>query len=219
MKSVNIKELLAKIKQNPYKTIVVKTPHCGTIEFMVKEGEEVQGPQGKYKEKPGTLLAYLTRENNQKPIYAHEKGIVSNLAKFQKGDFVEAHTPILEIKHYLTKEEVIELILQKTLYLFKAPEKGKYYFTPEVDKRIKAKGCQSIHLNPGDEFIILSRMKRETIIPYTGPSGLIYHIYFKPGQTLNADDILFGVCPKEEVENIKEVIVKVQSEWEEKGLG
>ncbi|HCO11961.1 MAG TPA: biotin attachment protein [Desulfonauticus sp.] len=216
MKTSNIKELLDKIKENPYKTIVVKTPHCGTIEFVVGEGEEVKGPRGKYKEQPGTLLAYLTRENNQKPLYAQERGIISKIYPFQKGDFVEANTPILEIKHYLTKEEVLELILKETLYLFRAPEKGKYYFVPEIDKRIKAKGCQKVKLHPGEEVLILSRMKRETFLPYEGPEGIIYHLYFKPGQSLNAEDILFGVCPPEDLESIKEVVLKVKSEWEEK---
>lgn len=220
MEKQNISELLQKIRENPYREIIITAPHSGNIEFVLKKtGSAVNGPSGKYKEKPGTLLAYLTRENNKKPIFAPEKGEISELAKLKDGDFVQAGTPLLKIKHYLTKKEVIELILQQTLFLFRAPEKGKYYFLPEIDKKIKTKGCQNVLLSPGEEVLILSRMKRETYISYEGPRGLIYIVYFKQGQSLNSGDILFGICPKEDLEKIKEVVIKVQSEWEENNIG
>ncbi|MDQ7032132.1 MAG: biotin attachment protein [Desulfonauticus sp.] len=220
MKQRNISEFLDKIKENPYKEIVVKAPHCGYVEFVVtQKGVPVSGPEGKYKEKPGTLLAYIVRENNKKPIFALENGAISEIFPLKNKEFVQAGTPLLKIRHYLTKQEVIDLILQKTLYLVKAQEKGKYYFVPEIDKKIGTKGCQSVLLRPGEEILILNVMKREKYISYEGPKGLIYAIYFKQGQTLDCGDILFGVCPQEDLESIKEVIVKVQSEWEEVRIG
>ena len=52
--------------------------------------------------------------------------------------FVEAGTPLMVIRHMLTRSEVEHQILKKALYLFRAPERAKYYFTPEVDKKIRA---------------------------------------------------------------------------------
>ena len=60
---LNVSDLLEQIKQSPYREIEVKAPHTGEIAFAdIKPGDKVHGPQGTWKEKPGTLLATLTRE-------------------------------------------------------------------------------------------------------------------------------------------------------------
>jgi hypothetical protein len=58
-------------------------------------------------------------------------------------------------------------------------------------------------------------MKRETIIPYQGPEGIIYTLYFKPGQSVDASQPLIGVCPQDQLGEIKEVVARIQTEWEE----
>lgn len=215
-----INQLLEELRTNPYKEIEVKAPCSGKVKLIqTKTGEVVLGPRGKYKQKPGTLLAYLTRENNQKKICAPQKGRLSFVASLKENEFVQAGALLFKIKNHLSKQEVIKLILKEALSLFRAPEKGKYYFLPAVDKKIKAKGCQSVKVVPGEEIVILNRMKRETYVAYQGPAGVIYVVYFQPGQIVEAGDVLFGVCPERELEAIKEVVLKVQSEWEENGLG
>lgn len=96
------------------------------------------GPQGLWKEKPGSLVATLERERNPKPICAPEKGEVSHIYTDLEGTFVEAGTPLAVLRHKLTRAEVEHIILQKALHLFLAPERAKYYFTPDVDKKIRA---------------------------------------------------------------------------------
>ena len=55
---INISALLDEIKASPYREIVIRTPHTGVVTFAdIKEGDEVLGPQGQWKEKPGTRLA------------------------------------------------------------------------------------------------------------------------------------------------------------------
>ena len=77
---INISALLDEIKASPYREIVIRTPHTGVVTFAdIKEGDEVLGPQGQWKEKPGTRLATLERERNPKPICSPEKGIISRI--------------------------------------------------------------------------------------------------------------------------------------------
>ena len=77
---------------------------------------------------PGPLLVTIERERNKKPIYAPMKGEVAALYEERAGQFVEAGTPLLRLRHYLSKEEVVAMILKKALHLFRAPERAKYYF-------------------------------------------------------------------------------------------
>ena len=74
------------------------------------------------------MLAHLTREKNRKPILAPEKGAVEVVHTQHEGQFVEAGEPLLTIKHYLTRKEVIELILQEALYLFSGSGAGQVLF-------------------------------------------------------------------------------------------
>ena len=194
---LNVSDLLEQIKQSPYREIEVKAPHTGEIAFAdIKPGDKVHGPQGTWKEKPGTLLATLTRERNPKPIYAPEKGIVGAVHTELEKQFVECSTTLVTLRHHLTREEVENIILRKALYLFKAPERAKYYFTPEMAAKLRSH-------DPGSVY-------------YSGPDGVIYATYFTPNDNVDADAPLIGVCPQEELPAIKEVIMHVQTEWQER---
>lgn len=213
---LNIKELLDKVKASPYREIVVNAPHTGIVEFAgLKPGDQVHGREGEYKEKAGTLLANLTREKNKKAICAPEKGEVESVRTELEGKFVEAGEPLVTIKHYLTRNEVIELILQEALYLFRAPERAKYYFVPEVDQKLKVSGKRSVKVTEGMELMIVSRMKRETPLSYSGPEGIIYSVYFGRGENVDEGEPLIGVCPEDQLNVIQDVVARIQSEWEE----
>ena len=214
---IDIISLLDEIKKAPYKEITVSTPHSGHIDFVVEDtGTKVTGSTGVWNEKPGTLLAYMTREGNKKPVYSPEKGEVVRFHETGDHQFVQAGTPLLEIRHFLTKQEVIDIILKKTLYLFTAPEKGRYYFASAIDTKLKAKGLGHVNVREGDEILIISRMKRETVLNYEGPAGIIYTIYFDSSESVEAGAPLLGVCPRNQVENIKDVVARIQMSWEEK---
>jgi biotin carboxyl carrier protein len=213
---MDIKLLLEELKESPYEELAIKAPHCGTVRFAVTEtGKQVLGPSGTWKEKPGTLLLHLERENNKKPINAQLKGEIKEIKGELEGQFVQAGTHLLTIRHFLTREEVLQVLLQKALHLFTAPEKAKYYFVPEVDQKIKSKGCQSVRVTRDMELFILSRMKRETSLPYSGPEGIIYTVYFQANENVDMGEPLIGVCPVDRLDMIQEVVSSVQSEWKE----
>lgn len=213
---LDIKQFLDDIKASPYETIEVKAPHTGVVEFAgLKPGDKVVGVSGSFKEKPGTLLAYLTREKNRKPICAPERGEVMAVRTELEGQFVEAGDTLLTLRHYLSKKEVIELILKKALHLFVAPERAKYYFIPEIDQKLKVSGKRSVKVREGMELFIVSRMKRETPLAYSGPEGLIYSVYFHRGDNVDAGQALIGVCPEDQLTLIQDMVTKVQSDWEE----
>lgn len=212
----DIKELLDELKASPYEEIVITAPHSGIVTFDITEkGKEVYGPSGNWKQKSGTTMAHIERERNNKPIHAHQKGEVIGIAKDLEGKFVQAGTELLRMRHLLNRDEVLQIILRKALYLFRAPEKAKYFFITDVENKIKSKGCQSVRLKEGMDLFILSRMKRETLLPYSGPDGIIYTVYFQPNENMEMHDPLIGVCPEDRVENIKNVVSRVHSEWKE----
>lgn len=213
---VDISVLLEEIKAAPYRDIVIRAPHTGIVTFAsVKESDVAHGPQGQWKEKPGTMIATLERERNPKQIYAPEKGQISKLHSELEGRFVEAGQPLAILRHKLTRSEVETLILKQALFLFRAPERAKYYFTPEVDKKIRASDAHSVVVRDGMEILIMSRMKREAPLRYSGPEGVIYAIYFQYNENVDAGDPLIGVCPGDSLNAIKEVIMRVQTDWSE----
>lgn len=215
---IDVKNLLQELRAEPYEEIVISAPHSGVVEFVVSEaGSKVVGPSGTWKEKPGTLLAKLEREHNKKNIFAPQKGELMGVASVVSGDFVQAGQELLRIRHFLTREEVIAKILRRSLSLFPAPEKGKYYFVPDVDIKVKTKGSSTVHVEDGMELFILSRMKRETAVRYSGPSGIIYAVYFENNESVDRESPLIGVCPESQLGQIQEVISRVQSDWEEQG--
>lgn len=214
----DISALLDEIKASPYVESSIVAPHCGIVKFNegLQPGTAIIGPTGQWKEKKGTALATLNRERNERPINAKEKGEIVSISTQFEGKFVEAGTELLRVRHFLSKEEVLQAILKKALFLFNAPEKAKYYFTPAVDVKIKASGPKSISVQDGMDLFIISRMKRETSLRYNGPDGVIYAVYFGFNQNVDVGQPLIGVCPPSQVQQIEEVSLRVQTEWQEK---
>ncbi len=213
---LDISSLLEEIKQRPYTDLSICTPHTGYLKFgAFNEGDKVKDASGEFKEIPGSKLAIITRENNPRFIYATQKGIIQKLHKQYDKSFVESGVEIGILRHFLSKEEVIRILLQKALYLFSAPERAKYYFAPEIDKKIKISGSRSITVTDGMELFIVSRMKREVPLTYHGPEGIIYEVYFKHNQNVDANMPLIGVCPPDQLQNIEDVISRVNHEWKE----
>jgi biotin carboxyl carrier protein len=214
---IDVKSVLEEIKAAPYEEIVVKAPHTGIVNFEVKQtGARAVAPSGTYLEKPGTLLASITRERNVKPLHALVSGEVAHIHLERGGTFVEAGTPLLVLRHYLTKDEVVAAILKRVLHLFTAPERAKYYFIPSVDIKVKSGGCRSVTVRPGMELFIVSRMKREKPLSYDGPEGIIYAVYFQHDDNVEAGQPLIGVCPESQTGTIQDVINRVHSDWEER---
>ncbi len=213
---MNITELLDEIKASPFEEVVIKAPHTGIVEFALDSpGTKVFGPSGTWREQPGTLLARLEREKNRKPIHAAQKGVVEHIHTELSGQFVEAGTQLMTLRHFLSKEEVLDRLLRKTLFLFNAPERAKYYFRPDIDIKVKSKGCQSVEVRADMELFIVSRMKRETQLNYSGAEGIIYAVYFESNQNVDAGSPLIGVCRKDQLIEIQDVVSRVQSEWVE----
>ncbi len=214
---LDVTALLDEIKASPYEEVLIRAPHTGRISFAnIQEGSQVHGPQGMWKEKPGSHLLTIEREHNPKPINAPEKGEVCAIHKELEGEFVESGTPLLTVRHFLTRAEVQQKILKKALHLFLAPERAKYYFTPEIDKKVRASGSRAVSVQDGMELFIMSRMKREAPLYYAGPAGVIYAVYFKHTENVDGGQALIGVCPTDQLSAIEEVVLRVQTEWQEK---
>lgn len=214
---LDVTKLLEEIKASPYEETAILAPHTGVVRFAaVQKGQRVIGPSGTWKEIPGTRLATLTRERNEKPIEVTQKGEVSCIHAELEGQFVEAGTELAVVRHFLSREEVLEIILRQTLDLFYAPERAKYYFVPQVDTKLKASGCRSISVYEGMELFIMSRMKREMPLYYVGPEGLIYAVYFQHNENVDAGQPLIGICPPAQLLEIEDVVMRVQTEWQEK---
>ena len=210
-------ELLEQLKASPYEEIHIKAPHTGYVSFAkIQPGDTIFGPGGTWKDKPGTQLATIEREHNPKPICAPQKGIISTMRRELDGSFVEAGTLLVIMKHTLTREEVLHRLLRRALHLFNAPERARYYFSPGVDKKIRTGGVRSVTVHDGMEVFIMSRMKREVPLAYCGPGGLIYEVYFKHTENVDAGQPLIGVCPPDQLNAIEDVVMRVQTEWKEK---
>ncbi len=213
---LDVASLLEEIKASPFEEHDIVAPHTGVVTFAgLKVGDKVHGPQGTWKEKPGTLLVTMERERNPKPINAPMKADVAEVYEAHAGAFVEAGTPLLRLRHYLSRDEVVALILKQALHLFLAPERATYYFVPELDKKIKASGPRSVKAQDGMEMFIMSRMKRETSVYYSGPEGVIYAVYFQYNQVMDAEQPLIGVCAPDQLDLINDVVMRVRTEWRE----
>lgn len=212
---VDVEALLDHFKANPFEEIIVRAPHCGVVRFeSIEPGTKLFGPAGR---KCGSKVATIEREKNVKAITAPVNGQLKTFTSGADGRFVEAGSQLLILKHYLTKEEVISAILRQVLSLFHAPERAKYYFVPEVDKKIKAQGCRSVKVRDGQEIFIVSRMKREKPLSYSGPEGKIYTVYFDVSGGVDAGAPLIGVCPEHMVDQIEDVVNRVRTSWVEQG--
>ena len=210
---INFDEIINKYRSDPYEYLNVVTPHTGRVTFKVNEGEEVNGPSGKWDHHQGTLLYVLNREKNPKPMYSLTNGVVTSLRKELEGQFVDSGEILMTVKHPLKKREIIEGILQNVLYLFRAPEKAKYFFALDIQARIEKQGEKAVFIKPGEEIIIMSLMKRDTPIYYTGEEGIIHSVYFKPGESVSQDKPLIGVCSREKLPLIQKIITHVKAEW------
>ncbi len=210
---INFDEIINKYRSDPFDYLDVVTPHTGRVTFKVSEGEEVAGPSGKWHHHPGTLLYILNRENNPKPINSLINGVVASLREELEGHFVNAGEKLMTIKHPLKKREIIESILQNVLYLFRAPENAKYFFSLDIQARLEKQGEKAVFIKPGEEIITMSLMKRDTPIYYTGEEGIIHSVYFKPGESISQGDPLIGVCAKEKLPLIQKIITHVKAEW------
>lgn len=207
-------EIFSRYRSDPYNYVDMCAVHTGIVRFLVEQEGNVQGVSGEWNHVPGTSLYEITRERNLKMITSKTSGTVSYLDRELDGQFVEAGTKLMTIRHPLKKKEVIEAILQEVLYLFSAPERARYFFSMDIQAKIDQKGIRSIFINPGDEIITMSLMKRDTPVYYNGEPGVLHSVYFNPGDSVDDGVALIGVCPEERVAVVQKIINRVKAEWE-----
>lgn len=207
-------EILSRYRSDPFDYVDMYSVHAGQVHFLAAEGVEVEGVTGEWQHVQGSRLYEITRENNTKIITSQTNGIVSSLRTELDGEFVEAGEKLMTIKHPLKKKEIIESILQEVLFLFPAPERARYYFSMDIQSRIDQKGARSVLVQPGDEIITMSLMKRDTPVFYDGERGLIHSVYFKPGDSVDQGTPLIGVCAESKLPLIQKIITRVKAEWE-----
>lgn len=211
---IHFNEIISRYRSDPYDYIDIYAIHAGLVHFKAAEGSEVQAESGEWHHIPGTALYEITRERNLKVVTARTNGVVSFVNSALDGKFVEAGEKLMTIRHPLKKKEIIESILQEVLSLFLAPERARYYFAMDIQSRIDQKGLRSVFINPGDEVITMSLMKRDTPVYYAGEPGIIHSVYFKPGDSVNQGEPLFGVCAEDKLPLIQKIITRVKAEWE-----
>ncbi len=211
---IDFDEILSKYRSDPFDYVDVCASHTGVVRFKVAEGDGVEAPGGEWLQIPGTPLYQITRERNPKWIAAQTNGVVSAIRHELEGKFVEAGERLITIKHPLKKKEIIENILKEVLYLFRAPERAKYFFSLDVQSRIEKKGARAVTVEQGEEVLTMSLMKRDTPIYYSGERGVIHSVYFKPGVSVSQGDPLLGVCAPEKLPLIQKIITRVKADWD-----
>ncbi len=211
---IDFDEILSKYRSDPFDYVDVCATHTGTVTFKVVEGDDVQAPSGEWLQIPGTALYEINRERNPKLIAAQTNGVVSTVRTELEGRFVEAGERLITIKHPLKKKEIIENILKEVLYLFRAPERAKYFFALDVQSRIEKKGARAVTVDQGEEVLTMSLMKRDTPIYYSGERGVIHSVYFKPGVSVSQGEPLLGVCAPEKLPLIQKIITRVKADWD-----
>lgn len=211
---IHFDEIISRYRSDPYDYVDMYAIHTGVVRFLVEEDNEVNGPSGEWQHLPGTSLYEINRERNPKLVTSQTNGMVSSICQELDGKFVEAGEKLLTIRHPLKKKEIIEAILQEVLFLFEAPERARYYFAMDIQSRIDQKGARSVFIQPGDEIITMSLMKRDTPVYYTGEPGIIHSVYFKPGDSVDHGVPLIGVCAEEKLPLVQKVITRVKAEWE-----
>jgi biotin carboxyl carrier protein len=212
---INLNDLLRQFKSHPYEDHHINAPHTGVVSFKVKEGQDVNGPAGQWFQKPGTLLYVLDREKNPKRMTSSFTGQVAQLRDEFEGSFVQAGERLLTVRHKLNRDEIIERILKKVLHIFRAPQRARYFFTPEVVSFLEKKTEKGLSITPGDEIIIMSLMKRDSFLPYEGSSGIIYKVYFQQGELVEQNAPLFGVCPPGKLPFVQKVVQRIRTEWDD----
>jgi hypothetical protein len=213
---IDFDAILGKYHADPYDYVDICATHTGRISFKVVEGSLVNSPSGEWLHIPGSPLFEITRERNPKLVTAGTNGTISSVRTELEGQFVEAGEKLLTIRHPLKKKEVIESILKEVLYLFPAPERAKYFFSLDIQSRIEKKGSRDLSIKPGDEIIIMSLMKRDTPIYYTGEAGVIHSVYFTPGISVDQGQPLIGICASDKLPLIQKVITRVKADWDKR---
>jgi len=211
---IHFDEVISRYRSDPFDYVDIRAVHAGQVRYLVDEGSDVEGVSGEWNHVPGTGLFEITRERNAKVVTSHTNGTVSELRQELNGEFVEAGEKLMTIRHPLKKKEIIESILQEVLFIFPAPERARYYFSMDIQSRIDQKGARSVSIQPGDEIITMSLMKRDTPVYYTGEAGIIHSVYFKPGDSVDIGTPLLGVCPENKLPLIQKIITRVKAEWE-----
>ncbi|MDH5297567.1 MAG: hypothetical protein OEV91_00925 [Desulfobulbaceae bacterium] len=211
---IDFEEILTGYRSDPYSYVDVHSIHTGRIRFKVRENDAVEGVSGQWHHVPGTLLYILERERNAKSVHSSTNGIVSSVRTDLEGHFVEAGEKIMVIRHPLKKREIIDSILRKVLFQFKAPERAKYFFSMELQARIEKYGQRGVSIRPGDEILTMSLMKRDIPVYYAGEPGIIHSVYFQPGVTAELNEPLIGICAEEKLPYIQKIITRVKAEWE-----
>lgn len=211
---IHFDEIISRYRSDPYDYVDMHAIHTGVVRFLVEEDGEVNGPSGEWQHLPGTSLYEINRERNPKLVTSQTNGMVSSICQELDGKFVEAGEKLLTIRHPLKKKEIIEAILQEVLFLFEAPERARYYFAMDIQSRVDQKGARSVFIQPGDEIITMSLMKRDTPVYYTGEPGIIHSVYFKPGDSVDQGVPLIGVCAEDKLPLVQKVITRVKAEWE-----
>jgi len=84
----------------------------------------------------------------------------------------------------------------------------------DIQARLDKQELKAVYIEPGEEIITMSLMKRDTPIYYTGEPGIIHSVYFKPGVSANQGEPLIGVCAKEKLPLIQKIITHVKAEWD-----
>lgn len=213
MVELDLNELLAQYREEPYETFHIETSHTGYVRFNISNKMQVTGPRGTWLHIPGTLLYTLERERNRIPVYAKINGEVGNLHSEINGTFVEANTYLMSIRHPMSKEEVIKNILKQVLITFNAPERAKYFFPPEIAGKLEKKERGTVLVRPGEEILTMSLMKRDTPLLYDGEPGIIHTIYFQPNISVNQGEPLLGICSPSKLNYVKKIIQKIHGEW------
>ncbi|HBT96793.1 MAG TPA: hypothetical protein DEB25_03700 [Desulfobulbaceae bacterium] len=211
---IDFEEILTRYRSQPYESVDVLAVHTGEVRFHVTEGAEVMPASGEWLQIPGTTLYEITRERNPKRVAATTNGQIAAIHRELEGQFVEAGEKLMEIRHPLKKKEIIEAILREVLQLFPAPETAKYFFAMDVQNRIDKKGARAVTVEPGDEILTMSLMKRDTPLYYQGERGVLYSVYFTPGVSVARGKPLFGVCPPDKLPLVQRIITRVKADWD-----
>ena len=211
---INLNDLLRRYRSHPFEDHPVETPHTGIVSFKVKEGQTVKGPGGEWLHRPGTMLYVIERERNAKRVTALWNGRVSGIRLDLEGQFVEAGELLLSIRHQLDKEEIIDRILTQVLYVLPAPQQARYFLAPEISAKMEKWPEEGVFVESGDEVLIMSLMKRDTVISYEGVPGALYKVYFKSGDTVEQGSSLLGICPPDKLQYVQKVIQRIRTEWE-----
>jgi len=207
-------ELLSKYKSDPFDYVDVFSVHTGRVKFKVAVGQEVAPASGEWLQIPGTALYEINRERNSRIVTAQISGEIAEIKSELDDQFVEAGVKLMTIKHPLKKKEIIENILKDVLSLFPAPESAKYFFAMDIQSRIDKKGARAVTIEPGEEILTMSLMKRDTPVYYKGERGVIHSIYFKPGISVAQGEPLLGVCAPDKLPLIQKIINRVKAEWD-----